>query len=102
MSLDTGKYYKKALKKAIRELENRGLTEGWAEDASRALMDGEAYVQAAGIYLCQQAGDDRRGTAAQRQASAEQALDMIRAGHRNLSILGAQLDVLDIPGEGGR
>lgn len=98
--MDTGAYYKKQIKRAHEELAKG--EESFANYTSRKLMQGEAAVQVVALHFCREAGDFRRGADAQFQAQAEQALDLIRAGHRILSVLGAKRDLLDIPGEGGR
>ena len=98
--MDTGKYYRKQIERAEEELQQGD--ESFANYTSRKLMQGEAAVQVAAMHFCRKAGDQRRGVDAQAQAEVERALDLIRAGHRGLSILGAKLDLIDIPGEGGR
>lgn len=98
--MDTKKYYTKQVERAREELE--GGEVNFAQYTSRKLMQGEAAVQVAAMHFCEMAGDDRRGELAQTQADCEQALDLIRAGHRILSRVGARRDLIDIPGEGGR
>ncbi|MGC1497275.1 MAG: hypothetical protein WA790_15810 [Sulfitobacter sp.] len=85
-----------------RARQHTGSEDDLARYLSKRLISGEAGLKVAAMYFCEKAGDDRRGADAQAQATVEGALDLILAAHRQLSILAAQRDLLDIPGEGGR
>ena len=106
MTLDTGRIYAEQKARAEAIIDEGGasieIERRLARYLSKRLISGEAGLKVAALYFCVEAGADRRGELAQAQATVEGALDHIMAAHRALSILAAQRDLLDIPGEGGR